>query len=92
MTLAAKIEALAADETTDPRRHFADPQVVVDARDAPYLARLNLLQRWRAAASDGAAALGEVDAALKSLQVGAGTWQDAPEEAPGAWGYGKQKP
>ena len=91
MTSVAEIEALADDPQADPRERIADPQAVVDMRDAPYLARLALLQRWRALVADDPPALIDVDAALKALQVGAGTWQDEPEEAPPAWGYGKPK-
>jgi hypothetical protein len=90
-TAARRIKALVAETDADPRAHFADPQGVADARDAPYEARLDLLQRWRRLEGDGAQE-GDVAAAIRSLEAGAELEQDEPAQAPGTWGYGAPKP
>jgi|AACY02.2.fsa_nt_gi hypothetical protein len=76
----------------DPRAWFADIQAIVEC-DAPYLTRLAVLQRWRAVAvregDDDEKKL--ADDAILALEQGAALGEDAPEEAPPAWGYGVQR-
>lgn len=83
--LARRIEDCLADETCDPRAHFDEPQHVVDQVDAPYQARLDLLQRWRRLAGPDDP---QVTAALEALESGPALGFDQPEGAPPGWGYG----
>lgn len=84
------IEAIAQDETIDPRRCFDDPMVVVDDAHASYHDRLGVLQRWRSLAIGDSAGIDQVDAALKALQARAMTDDDDPTDGL-AWGYGRPK-
>jgi hypothetical protein len=77
--MSADIPALAADQAADPRRSFDDPMALADA-DAPYEARLRLLQRWRALAvrehGDGSDAAEAAQSALTALEGRAELEQD----------------
>ena len=86
------IGRLAAQQTPDPRRDFADPLSVVHATGARYEDRLAVLQSWRARLAEEAEPdPGRVEAvadAIRALEQGAALRQDQPAEAPKTWGYG----
>lgn len=87
---AARVAALSETPDAPVAQVFDDPMEVVEAQDAEYGARLEVLQRWKAEVCDDGAAAAAVAAAITALE--ARTAQDwiAPDtDTP--YGYGVQR-
>lgn len=86
MSIVDDIRSLASDAESDPRPRFASPMQIAEAQDAPYEARLRLLQRWRSLAvrdhGQGSAEEAAARDAVTALESGAKLDQDRPEGAP----------
>lgn len=80
------------DTSRSPSERFDEPDDVLDQDDLSYDAKLDILQRWRAAADnagddDGDKRLRRIEQAIHRLQTEVTLDPDKPEEAPSSEGY-----
>lgn len=78
-----------------PFMGFENPMQVVDRTDLAYEVRLAVLQEWQARLAQSGSDEDRRNAvlgAIHALEMGAEVQDDAPEDAPEHFGYGKPGP